>query len=79
MKYVTLIHSNPQPWGHPTADHVAEHRALPPEQRDELNRAFEELFAERQETGERVGGEALGDPRTARVFSGPGRPSSCVR
>jgi len=79
VKYVTLIHSNPQPWGHPTADHVAEHRALPPEQRDELNRAFEELFAELQETGELVGGEALGDPRTARLFSGPGIPSSCVR
>ncbi len=28
MKYVILIHSNPQPWGHPTSDFVAEHQAL---------------------------------------------------
>ena len=28
MKYVILIHSNPQPWGHPTSDFLAEHQAL---------------------------------------------------
>lgn len=33
MKYVILIYSNPQPWGHPTSDFVAEHQALPSEQR----------------------------------------------
>ncbi len=33
MKFVILIHSNPQPWGHPTGDFVAENQALPAEQR----------------------------------------------
>ena len=32
MKYVILIHSNPDPWGHPTSHHTAEGRALPQEQ-----------------------------------------------
>jgi hypothetical protein len=45
MKYVILIHSNPQPWGHPTGDFVAEHQALPQEQRKRLQSDFEELFA----------------------------------
>ena len=40
MKYVILIHSNPQPWGHPTSDFVAEHQALPREQRDAGNADF---------------------------------------
>ena len=34
MKYVILIHSNPQPWGHPTGDYIAEFQALPQEQRE---------------------------------------------
>ena len=28
MKYVILIHSNPQPWGHPTAQFLPEHQDL---------------------------------------------------
>ena len=32
MKYVILIHSNPQPWGHPTGDFVAEALARPEEE-----------------------------------------------
>ena len=32
MKYVILIHSNPQPWGHPTGDFIAEQKALTAEQ-----------------------------------------------
>lgn len=68
MKYVILIHSNPQPWGHPTGDYVAENQALPADQRARLNADFETLFAELQASGELVGGEALGDPATARLF-----------
>lgn len=68
MKYVVLIHSNPQPWGHPTGDYVAENQALPQEQRDQLNAAFETLFGELQASGELLGGEALGDPSTSRLF-----------
>jgi hypothetical protein len=29
VKYVILIHSNPRPWGHPTADYVPEFQSLP--------------------------------------------------
>lgn len=68
MKYVVLIHSNPQPWGHPTSDFVAEHQALPQEKRQQLNEEFEKLFAELQANGELIGGQALGDPAAARLF-----------
>ncbi|NHA67050.1 YciI family protein [Phycicoccus flavus] len=65
MKYVILIHSNPQPWGHPTGEFVAENQALPAEQRQRLDADFETLLGQMQESGELLGGEALGDPRSA--------------
>lgn len=65
MKFVILIHSSPQPWGHPTGDYVAEHQALPQEQRDQMNTEFEALLTELQANGELLGGEALGDPATS--------------
>lgn len=68
MKFVILVHSNPQPWGHPTGDFVAEHQALPQEQRDSMNAHFDQLLAEMQDKGELLGGEALGDPATSRLF-----------
>ena len=74
MKYVILIHSNPQPWGHPTSDYLPEHQALPQEQRDALHRAFEDVLSEMQASGELLGGEALGDPATARLFRWDGAP-----
>jgi hypothetical protein len=75
MKYVILIHSNPQPWGHPTGDYIAEQQALPPEQREQMNGAFEALLTELSEHGELVGGEALGDPAAARLYRwSAGRP-----
>ena len=30
MKYVILIHSNPDPWGHPTSIYTAEGAGDPP-------------------------------------------------
>ncbi|HIT76077.1 MAG TPA: hypothetical protein IAA98_10860 [Candidatus Avipropionibacterium avicola] len=68
MKYVILIHSNPNPWGHPTGDYVAEHQALPQEQRDRMNADFEALLTQLQERGELLGGEALGDPATSKLY-----------
>ena len=68
MKYVILIHSNPQPWGHPTSDFVAEHQALPAEQRQALQADFEGAMTELSERGELVGGEALADPASARLY-----------
>lgn len=68
MKYVVLIHSNPQPWGHPTADYLAAHRDLPEAERERLNADFDALMAEMSERGELVGGEALGDAAAATLY-----------
>lgn len=68
MKFVILIHSNPQPWGHPTGDYVAENQALPAEQREQMNTEFEALLSEMQDNGELLGGEALGDPTTSSLY-----------
>lgn len=68
MKYVILIHSNPQPWGHPTADFLPEHQGLPAVERERLNREFEEGFAEVMERGELVHAEPLASPTSARLF-----------
>ena len=68
MKYVILIQSNPQPWGHPTADFLPAYQEQPQEVRDRLDAEFETMLAQLSETGELVGGEALGDPTSARLF-----------
>ncbi|ATG53357.1 hypothetical protein CFK41_00125 [Brachybacterium ginsengisoli] len=68
MKYVILIHSNPQPWGHPTPDYLPEHQALPAEEREAGNRAFDEGFAEVIDRGELVHAEALASPTASRLF-----------
>ncbi len=68
MKYVLLIHSNPQPWGHPTSDYLAAFQDLPAEQQQALNDEFESVISELQANGELVGGEALGDAAAARLF-----------
>jgi hypothetical protein len=68
VKYVILIHSNPQPWGHPTGDYVAEFQALPKEQRDAMMADFQALLGELSEQGELIGGEALADPAGSRLY-----------
>jgi hypothetical protein len=68
MKFVILIHSNPQPWGHPTSDFVAEHQALPAETRAQLNTEWEAVMAQAGANGEIVTAEALADPRSATLF-----------
>jgi hypothetical protein len=68
VKYVILIQSNPQPWGHPTSDFLEEQRALPVETRERLNKEFEDAFAEIMERGEFVHAEPLGDPASSRLF-----------
>jgi hypothetical protein len=67
MKYVVLIHSNPQPWGHPTGDFVAENQALPQSRRDQMKADFVALYTQLQANGEILGSEALGDPAAARL------------
>ncbi|MEZ5219241.1 MAG: YciI family protein [Ilumatobacteraceae bacterium] len=68
MKFVILIHSNPQPWGHPTCDTLAEFQALPPEEQARLGKEFDDVLAEMTERGELIGGEALADPRSSTLF-----------
>ncbi|MDQ0241403.1 YciI family protein [Arthrobacter bambusae] len=68
MKYVILIQSNPEPWGHPTSDFVREHRELPAGTRSRLRKEFEDAFAEMIERGEFVHAEALGHPGNSRLF-----------
>ncbi|MFB9234109.1 YciI family protein [Plantactinospora siamensis] len=68
MKYVIMIHSNPQPWGHPTSEFLPAHQELPADVRQRLNADFERVLSELQANGELVGGEALGDPAAARLY-----------
>lgn len=75
MKYVVLIHSNPQPWGHPTGDFIAEQQALPAERRERMAAEFEALLEQLQSNGELVAAEALADPSTATLYRwAEGRP-----
>lgn len=69
MKYVILIHSNPQPWGHPTPRFTDEGRALSKERHDEMNRDFDALLKEISESGELVAAEGLDEPAKATVYT----------
>jgi len=68
MKYVILIHANPDPWGHPTSIYTAEGRALAPEHHEEMDRQFEALLGEISASGELVTAEALADPASATLY-----------
>ena len=68
MKYVILIHANPEPWGHPTSTYTPEGRALPQEQHDEMDRQFEALLTEISASGELVTAEALADPTSSTIY-----------
>ncbi|MDZ5619719.1 YciI family protein [Nocardioides bizhenqiangii] len=68
MKFVILIHSNPQPWGHPTSAHTAEYQALPQDRQDELGRRWERVFGDADAKAEIVYGCALGDPTASLIF-----------
>ncbi|GGM02582.1 YciI family protein [Nakamurella endophytica] len=69
MKYVILIHSTPEPWGHPTSLYTAEGRAIPRERHEEMDRDFDALLGELSASGEFVTAEALGDPADATVYT----------
>lgn len=68
MKYVILIHSNPQPWGHPTSNYLPEYESVSAEERQRMDDGFEAMLAELSGAGELVGGEALADPAAARLY-----------
>jgi hypothetical protein len=68
VKYVILIHANPQPWGHPTSHFTPEGRALPAEHHERMDGEFEALLTELSASGELVSAEALGDPAGSRLY-----------
>src|SRR4029450_4947106 len=70
VKYVILLHANPDPWGHPSSRYTPEGRALPAEQHDEMDRQFEALLEELSASGEFVTAEALADPASATIYGG---------
>lgn len=67
MKYLVMIYSNPQTWGHPIFLRTAEALAMSEDERAGMTRQFEELLTDITGSGELVSGEALADPLTART------------
>ena len=68
MKYVILIHSNPQPWGHPTDQLTEEGRAQSQEYHERSGQDFEALMEEINASGEFVTAEALADPASSTLY-----------
>jgi hypothetical protein len=68
VKYVILIHSNPQPWGHPTQQLTEEGRQQSQEFHDRGDREFDALLAEISASGELVTALALADPASSTVY-----------
>jgi hypothetical protein len=68
VKYVILIHSNPEPWGHPTQIYTEEGRALPQDAHDAMDREFDALIREISDSGELVVAEALADPASSTLY-----------
>ncbi|MGW1345887.1 YciI family protein [Kribbella sp. NPDC002412] len=73
MKYVILIHSNPQPWGHPTVDYTEVGRAIPAEERKQMYEEFDALLAELQASGEFLSAAALDAPASSTVYRWQGK------
>jgi len=72
VKYLILIHSNPDPWGHPTVRYTAEGRALSPDRLEQMDRDFEALLKELSASGEFVTAEALAAPASSTVYAWSG-------
>lgn len=69
MKYMVLLYSHPEPWGHPVEEFTPEFANLSADERKKHFEAFEALLGRLHENGELVGGEALGDPAKAILYS----------
>ncbi|WP_409496030.1 YciI family protein [Amycolatopsis sp. cmx-11-12] len=68
MKYMVLLYSHPEPWGHPVEEFTPEFAGLSADERKKHFEAFEALLGRLHENGELVGGEALGDPAKASLY-----------
>ena len=69
MKYVILIHANPEPWNHPTSLYTPEGRSLAPEEHALMDRQFDVLLEKLSAAGELVSAEALADPASSTLFT----------
>ncbi|MFY9913596.1 MAG: YciI family protein [Nocardioidaceae bacterium] len=67
MKYLMLIYSNPEPWGHPSYLGIPETQAMGQSERDTMLAEGEAWLDEIRQTGELVSAEALAAPLTART------------
>ena len=67
MKYLLLIYSNPESWGHPIFLHNKEALAMSAAERDAMAGELDRLITEIAESGELLSIEALADPGTART------------
>lgn len=73
MKYLLMIYTNQENWGHPSFLGTPQALAMSDGERAELSAQFEALLTEITESGELVAGVPLADPsttKTARVRSG---------
>ena len=68
MKYLVLIYSNRQNWGHPVFARTAEFAAMPQADQDEMHAQLEVLLNEIRATGEFIDGQALADPVLTRTI-----------
>jgi hypothetical protein len=68
MKYVILIHANPNPWGHPTGHYTDEGRLLDDTQRAAMDHKFDELMETMSASGELIVCEALADPASSTIY-----------
>jgi hypothetical protein len=69
MKYVLMVHSHPDPWGHPTASFTPEGQAIAPETMAAMDEEFDQLLEELAASGELVTAEALGDPADSTIYT----------
>lgn len=67
MKYLLLIHSNPETWGHPSFLRTKEALALSEKERDDLSDQLENLVSELKASGELVVAEPLAAPPKTKV------------
>ncbi|WP_433328123.1 YciI family protein [Spirillospora sp. CA-294931] len=66
MKYLIMIYSNAENWGHPIFLREPEALAMTRDEREAMSGEFEALLKEITESGELVTGEALADPVNTR-------------
>lgn len=73
LKYLILIYSNPQSWGHPAFSGTPEFLAMSRDERDQLTGQFGALMKEIAESGELIDAQPLADAvhtKTIRVREG---------